>query len=51
MTEYNKKISIYLNDELKSTLKAIGEAEGSKLSATIRTLLIKAIKQYNKGEL
>lgn len=51
MNEYNKQVTIYLNDELKSNLKAIGQAEGSKLSATIRNLLIKAIKQYNRGEL
>lgn len=34
--------------ELKSELEAIGRAEGSKLSATIRKVLIKAIKNYKE---
>jgi predicted DNA-binding protein len=51
MTEYNKQLSIYLNDELKERLDAIGYREGTKLSATVRWLVIRAIKLYEKGEL
>lgn len=38
--KYKAKINVYLTDEQRKELEAIGDAEGTPLSVTIRKILI-----------
>lgn len=38
--KYRNRIAVYLTDESKAELEAIGNAEGTPLSVTIRKILI-----------
>ena len=38
--KYRNRIAVYLTDESKAELEAIGEREGTPLSVTIRRILI-----------
>lgn len=45
--KYQAKINVYLTDEQRKELEAIGDAEGTPLSVTIRKILIDFLS--NKG--
>ena len=38
--KYRNRVGVYLTDECKAELEAIGEREGTPLSVTIRRILI-----------